>query len=578
MSSPKMLIRCLRTELRWATSAHALIGRPDRVYNLRKRLEQVDARRAAVEEAYSELEDLEVEKGVLESCRADYEQFLALTDDLIEAGAKDAEREREARLSSLLESPRKPSAQPELLGRLPTLDLPRFSGVLSEWMTFVGLFDSLVDARRDLTPCQKMGYLLASLEGEALSVVGHLKLSDDAYQNARDLLAGRYANVRRIADDHVRRLLNLPLLKDRTRLREDIVNPVVVACNSLRRLDLPVDEWSFLLLHIVLSRLPLDLRLHFEERFGGDGASYMPPFRDLLRFLEEQCRLLENAAGAVEGPPASSRAVPRERRSQPAKAAPTPLRPSVAPAGGRPPVPSYSGLAAREAPPCSYCRASDHRTASCPKLLRKPAKARRTIARERRWCFSCLERHLQRDCPHQRPCTHCQGNHNVLLCLGARGSSSQGPASPPTPTGGGAQPRPLSGDARRSPADRSAPPSEGSPSPDRSGSRSPRGGGVFTPPPRVDSGFAATQRSARPFSPPLAEWPRLERRPPPFGRCRYYRVPETAYRPRALEPRIPEFPSVGPFGEFQSGVIETPSECRARAPRFGCRPNRGSSR
>ncbi|CAK1588015.1 unnamed protein product [Parnassius mnemosyne] len=406
MPSHKLPIRCLRTELCWATSAHALIGRPDRVYNMRKRLEQVDARRAAVEEAYAELEDSEVEKGVLDSCRADYEQFLALTDELIEAGAKDAEKEREARLSVLLESPRKPPTQPELIGRLPTLDLPRFSGVLSEWLTFVGMFDSLVDVRRDLTPCQKLGYLLASLEGEALGIVGHLKVSDDAYQNARDLLAGRYANVRRIADEHVRRLLNLPLLRDRTRLREDIVNPVVVACNSLRRLDLPVDEWSFLLHHIVLSRLPLDLRLHFEERYGGDGASYIPPFTDLLRFLEEQCRQLENAAGAVEGPPAASRAVPRERRNQTAKASPTPLRPSGAPAGGRPP-PSYSGLAAREAPPCSYCRASYHRAASCPKLLRKPATARRTFARERRWCYSCLERHLQRDCQHQRLCTHC---------------------------------------------------------------------------------------------------------------------------------------------------------------------------
>ncbi|CAK1594827.1 unnamed protein product [Parnassius mnemosyne] len=188
--SHKLPIRCLRAELRWAASAHALIGRPDSVYNLKKRLEKVDARRAAVE-AYAGLEDSNVEKGVLDSCRADYEQFLLLTDDLIEAGAKDAEEAREARLSGRPESPRKQPTQPELLGRLPTLDLPRFSGVLSEWLTFVGLFGSLVDARRDLTPSQKMGYLLASLEGEGLDVVGHLKLSDNAYQNARDLLARR---------------------------------------------------------------------------------------------------------------------------------------------------------------------------------------------------------------------------------------------------------------------------------------------------------------------------------------------------------------------------------------------------
>ncbi|CAG4974219.1 unnamed protein product [Parnassius apollo] len=378
----------LQAELRWAANAHTLIGRPDRVHSLEKRLEQVMARSAVVEEACTELLASDVEQGVLDSCLADYGQFFSLTDDLIEAGAKYANEAREARLSGLPKSPRKQPNQPELLGRLPTLDLPRFSGVLSNWLTFVGLFDSLVDARRALTPSQKMAYLLASLEGEAPGIVGHLKLSEDAYQAARDLLAGR----------------------DRAILRPDIVNPVVVASNSLRRLDLLVDEWSFLLLHIVLSRLPLYLRIHFDESYGGDGASYIPHFRGLLRFLEEQCRQIENAAGTVDDLQVANQAVPRERRNPPGKSSPTPLRPNGAPTGGRRSLPSYSGRAAREAPSCSYCRASDYRVTLCPKLLGKPVPARRTIAKERRWYYSCLERHLQRDCPHQRHCPHCQGN------------------------------------------------------------------------------------------------------------------------------------------------------------------------
>ncbi|CAK1599138.1 unnamed protein product [Parnassius mnemosyne] len=485
MTSPKLLIRCLRTELRWATSAHALIGRPDRVHNLMKQFEQVDARRAAVEEAYAELEDSDVEKGVLDSCFADYEQFLWLTDELIEAEGRYAEEAREARMSDLSESSLK-RLQPELLGRLPTLDLPKFSGVLSEWLTFVGLFDSLVDSRSDLTPSQKMVYLLASLEGEALGVVGHLRLSDDAYQTARDLLAIRYANVRRIADEQVKQLLSLPLLSDRARLRPDLLDPVLVACNTLRRLGLPVGEWAFLLLRIVLSRLPLDLRIHFEERYGGDEASYMPPFYDLLRFLEEQCRQIENAAGTVD----DLRDVPSERLNPPGKSSST--------------------------PPCSYCRASDHRVTSCPKLLGKPVPARRTIAKERHWCWSCLGGHLQRDCPHRRPCLHCQGNHHAVLCLGANGISSRGSARPSTPTGGGAQPRPLQGDSRRPPSSHQAPKFERSPSPDQSGGNSPRGGGVITPPQRVERNFTATHRSAGPFSLPLAEWPRLVYHCSPF--------------------------------------------------------------
>ncbi|CAG5029557.1 unnamed protein product [Parnassius apollo] len=85
-----------------------------------------------------------------------------------------------------------------------------------------------------------------------------------------------------------------------------------------------MDEWFFLLLHIVLSRLPLDLRSILEKRYGGDSASYIPPFRDLLRFLEEKCWQIENAAGTVDDLRVANRAVPRERWNPPGKSSPTP--------------------------------------------------------------------------------------------------------------------------------------------------------------------------------------------------------------------------------------------------------------
>ncbi|CAG5029554.1 unnamed protein product [Parnassius apollo] len=111
----------LQAELRWAANAHTLIWRPDRVHSLEKRIEQVMARRAVVEEACTELLASDAKQGVLDSCLADYEQFFSLTDDLIEAGAKYANEASEARLSGQPESPRKQPTQPELLGRLPTL-------------------------------------------------------------------------------------------------------------------------------------------------------------------------------------------------------------------------------------------------------------------------------------------------------------------------------------------------------------------------------------------------------------------------------------------------------------------------
>ncbi|CAG5029561.1 unnamed protein product [Parnassius apollo] len=114
--------------------------------------------------------------------------------------------------------------------------------------------------------------------------------------------------------------------------------------------------------------------------------------------------------------------------------------------------------------------------------------------------------------------------------------------------------------------------------PRRGGGVVPPGAGGSSPPPkRVKRNFMATQRSARPFSPPLAEWPRLEYHPPPFGRYRYYEIPATSNLSRASRPRFPEASQVGPFGDFQPRVIDMPPECRFRDPRFECRSDVGSS-
>ncbi|XP_045450200.1 uncharacterized protein LOC123658953 [Melitaea cinxia] len=481
---PKAPALIIQEQLRWAAHAHTLIGRADRVYNLAQRADQIRDRLALVESAYTELLSADVESGVKDSARRDYEQFVDFTDDLVEARGKLAHEARESQMEGLakLESPRRNPAQAELLGKLPTLDLPKFSGAIGEWLAFIGLFDSLVHARGDLSLGQKMAYLVSSLEGEALAVVGHLKLADDSYLIARDLLERRYANTRLLADEYARQLLNLPLLTDRTRLRQDIINPVVVACNSLRRLELPVDEGaggSFLLLHLVLSRLPLNLRIHFEERYGGDGADHIPSFRDLLLFLEQRCRQVANAAGAA----GTSRA--SEGLNPPGRSSPTPRKAAGAPSGGRRPLPTYTGLVARESPPpptnCNYCRGSEHRAAACPKLRAKPAKARRNIARDRRWCFSCLERHLQGDCPHQRPCPHCSGPHHEVLCLGPFRAPPRAPSDRTAATGGGASQPPLARDASRSPTNHFAPGLNSGHSPEQLGGHPVRGGGSAPP-------------------------------------------------------------------------------------------------
>lgn len=259
--------------LRWFTSAVALVDRPDREQALLERYEDLPARLQALEQHAAALHlvlvdppsEKEFDKEGVEQSLRDVDQAYEMADTL-------SQRVREIKAAQRGESvvPQGVKKTPAtLLGRLPTLDLPTFEGDLSTWMGFLNLFDSLVHSREDLSPSQKLAYLRSALRGEASALVQHLIINDENYEVARALLTSRYQNVRLLADTHVAAILALPRVTRATSLRRDLLNPLLSAINTLKRLGLPVDDWSFILLHLILSKLPVEMKGRFEQKYGG---------------------------------------------------------------------------------------------------------------------------------------------------------------------------------------------------------------------------------------------------------------------------------------------------------------------
>lgn len=458
----------ISVSLRWLTSAAALVDRPDRNEALFNRFEMLPVYMTQVMDAYAlilEHEDTGALSEVqMDSVHADVAQFQELADALTQRARVLQRGPTGPKTSEAMDRP--PLG---VLGRLPTLNLPHFDGNLSQWVGFKNLFDSLVDGRSDLAPSQKLAYLLSTLEGEARDLIQHLTVDDDGYAMARELLTRRYQNVRRLADAHVAQILALPSVTRVSTLRVDFVNPLMVALNALKKLDLPVEEWSFLLLHIVLTKLPTTLKMRFEQKYGGDSATYLPPLSDLLRFLEDECRLADTSDHATT----SDQPVPQRQRKQD-QARPLQKRFGATGTG----------------PSCAYCRGS-HVVTACAEFSALRIHARRGIAQQRRWCYGCLGAHSQRECSVSRPCELCGGKHHRILCANRNGAGRT-----PPPTGGGRTPPPTGGG--RTPT--------------------PTGGGHTSPPriwsPREPEGYAAATRGPvrsphREFSPTVAERPRL---------------------------------------------------------------------
>ena len=65
--------------------------------------------------------------------------------------------------------------------KLPKLNLPTFKGDYENWLSFHDLFKSSVHDNRSLTDSQRLQYLKASLQGDAVKLSTSLAITDANY-------------------------------------------------------------------------------------------------------------------------------------------------------------------------------------------------------------------------------------------------------------------------------------------------------------------------------------------------------------------------------------------------------------
>lgn len=392
--------------VRWFSSASSLVNRPDRILALKRRADQIPERVQELERAYQGILASTQDPKIVESVNSDYDYVMSAVDEISEAVS---------RLDLTTPPTSTGLAEPISTERLPPLGVPHFDGSLDAWTNFITLFDSIVHRRKDLSEAQKLGYLFISLGGEPLTLIKHLDLSDPNYKIARDLLFRRYQNIRRIADLHVAAILNIPRLTSLNKLRTDLLNPVLVATNALKGMGFPVTEWSFILLHIVLNKLPNDVRARFEQLHGGNAATDVPTFDVLVNFLEGESRHFENVPAEPSPVPTRLRSVPLDshpsRGFKGARGAPSFSRP-------------HRVMSVERAEGCRVCRGANHPVLNCDQFRRDGLSRRRFLARRLGLCYYCLGTHRADQCSNPVPCSVCGGSHHPVLCVTERDRDS----------------------------------------------------------------------------------------------------------------------------------------------------------
>ncbi|GFR31075.1 uncharacterized protein TNCT_487561 [Trichonephila clavata] len=175
--------------------------------------------------------------------------------------------------------------------RLPKLSIPQFSGNFKDWINFKDLFVSTVHSQISLPNIEKFQYLKGLLTNEPASLIKHIPLSNDSYEEAWQKLLDRYDNKKQIVQSLIKIFLDQkPIFEANSlNLRKllDTSDECLRGLNALGEQASSKDCW---LIYLLLQKIdPESKRLwavkSSEEEF--------PNMKVFLDFLNVRCSSLE---------------------------------------------------------------------------------------------------------------------------------------------------------------------------------------------------------------------------------------------------------------------------------------------
>ncbi|XP_031334970.1 uncharacterized protein LOC116164867 [Photinus pyralis] len=203
--------------------------------------------------------------------------------------------------------------------KLPTIQLPTFDGSFTLWREFYDSFNALIHTNSELSDVQKLTYLKASLKGEPAGLISSLQTTHENYPIAWALLQKRYDNKRRIVNNHINCMMEMPTMtRESCESLKQIIN-IQSHVQCLRSLGQPVEAWDAILISIVTSKLDFNTNKEWEAKLStmeGEAKGKIPSFESLLSFLNNRLSTLEAIKRKPSDIPKQSQNYVRTPRSE----------------------------------------------------------------------------------------------------------------------------------------------------------------------------------------------------------------------------------------------------------------------
>ena len=150
--------------------------------------------------------------------------------------------------------------------KLPKLTLKRFKGDVITFHFFWDQFNSTVHANSSIPNTDKFKHLKALLEGPAARVIQGLTLTSLNYNHARKLLEERYGRPQVIIRTYMENLLKIsPCTTDQPKQLRYMYDQICVQMRGLESLGITNESYGQLLIPIIMSKMPSDMRLQISR-------------------------------------------------------------------------------------------------------------------------------------------------------------------------------------------------------------------------------------------------------------------------------------------------------------------------
>lgn len=289
--------------------------------------------------------------------------------------------------------------------KLPTIQLPKFSGSYVNWLEFHDTFVSLIHSNDDINDINKFHYLRSSLEGSAAVVINSIQFSAANYSVAWKLLCDRFDNKHLLIQHHVSALFNIEAISKESSVNlKALIDHINKNLRALDSLGEPVNHWDTLLIHIIRHKLDNKTYREWEEYKGRLDKNCEIKFPVFLTFVKNRAELIETLEMS------SSTIDKHLNTSKNSKVRTMVIQDSNHKIDKNNQVNNSSS----KPKICVKCN-GEHKLSNCPQFLALSNEARLQLLPKYKICYNCLSSgHYANNCK-QASCKICRRKHHSLV-------------------------------------------------------------------------------------------------------------------------------------------------------------------